>query len=497
MHAVLLVVLVYTVLIGMYGRLRVIDGDEGYYASAARLVSEGHVPYLDFFYPQAPILPFVYGAWAKFAGYSLASLRILSTLLAAIAVGLWAWFLFEEYDLLIALTTFLVLLLNPFLLSWSVVVKTFALANLFATLTLISLWRAGVTHRPVWMFAAGVSSGLVVSTRLLYAAIPLVIVFWLSFRRQSTPVIARRSSLMAFISGTVLALIPALYLFIRDPDVFVFNNIGYHLLRSDNPSAMLHAQQAGSYLVDTFSAHGYLLLVIVFVVVGACVVIFQKKENRTHNFPLLEIALLSTIVLLITSLIPIPLYEQYFTAPLAPLALPLVAAGVAQLGRWRRVTVFVALPAVILLSAVEVQHDQRTQAYLLGAWRLAVFDSVSTYIRNHTVDSDTVLSPWPGYACESSRQFMPGFENQFGLPVAERLTNAERRHYRLAGKDSFISAVGRSGPRLVIIGAFVGPLFAEHGEGDRGGLYRALDEGYTLATEIEGVFIYERKTGQR
>ncbi len=49
-------------------RVRPIDGDEGYYATAARLVSHGRTPYLDFFYPQMPLLPYVYAPAFKVVG---------------------------------------------------------------------------------------------------------------------------------------------------------------------------------------------------------------------------------------------------------------------------------------------------------------------------------------------------------------------------------------------------------------------------------------------
>ena len=35
---------------------RLIDADEGYYLLAARLVLQHKTPYLDFFFPQAPLL---------------------------------------------------------------------------------------------------------------------------------------------------------------------------------------------------------------------------------------------------------------------------------------------------------------------------------------------------------------------------------------------------------------------------------------------------------
>src|SRR5579872_3619535 len=48
-----------------YAAHRPIDGDEGFYTTAARLVWEGKTPYKDFFYQQAPLLPYLYSwVWA-------------------------------------------------------------------------------------------------------------------------------------------------------------------------------------------------------------------------------------------------------------------------------------------------------------------------------------------------------------------------------------------------------------------------------------------------
>ena len=47
---------------------RLIAKDEGFYVVAAQLVSEGRVPYLDFFYPQMPYLPYLYGSFLRLFG---------------------------------------------------------------------------------------------------------------------------------------------------------------------------------------------------------------------------------------------------------------------------------------------------------------------------------------------------------------------------------------------------------------------------------------------
>ncbi len=62
---------------------RLIDADEGFYVLAARLVVQHKVPYIDFFYTPAPLLPYAYAAWLKLTGTSWFAARAFSGLLCA------------------------------------------------------------------------------------------------------------------------------------------------------------------------------------------------------------------------------------------------------------------------------------------------------------------------------------------------------------------------------------------------------------------------------
>jgi len=63
---------------------RLIARDEGFYLLASKLVATGQVPYLDFFYPQMPLLPYVYGTWMKVFGFEWHSGRMLSAVLSTL-----------------------------------------------------------------------------------------------------------------------------------------------------------------------------------------------------------------------------------------------------------------------------------------------------------------------------------------------------------------------------------------------------------------------------
>src|ERR1035441_4157694 len=72
-------------------RVRLIDGDEGFYLLAAKLVFQGKVLYSDFLYTQMPLLPFAYGSWMRIAGDTWNSARLLSAIFATVLGCLLYW----------------------------------------------------------------------------------------------------------------------------------------------------------------------------------------------------------------------------------------------------------------------------------------------------------------------------------------------------------------------------------------------------------------------
>ena len=62
---------------------RFVDGDEGFYRLASRLVLEHNRPNVDFFYTQTPLLPYVYEVWTHVAGVSRLSAKLLAAFFTA------------------------------------------------------------------------------------------------------------------------------------------------------------------------------------------------------------------------------------------------------------------------------------------------------------------------------------------------------------------------------------------------------------------------------
>ena len=62
---------------------RLIAQDEGFYVLAAALVGEGRIPYVEFFYPQMPYLPYLLKTGFVFLGEDWVGARLTSALFGA------------------------------------------------------------------------------------------------------------------------------------------------------------------------------------------------------------------------------------------------------------------------------------------------------------------------------------------------------------------------------------------------------------------------------
>ncbi len=154
----------YLFLLSGYLYLQHIDQDEGFYSTAARLVTQGQFPYLDFFYPQAPILPYIYGIAAIIFGQSLISLRFFSLVCGILTAIVWIPYLNREYSKVpsVAIFSLLLFITNPYLPSWIVLVKTYSFCNLMLSICIVSLYFGIWSNKSVYYFCAGAAMGFAI-----------------------------------------------------------------------------------------------------------------------------------------------------------------------------------------------------------------------------------------------------------------------------------------------------------------------------------------------
>ena len=160
-----------------YGGL---NQDEGWYLYAAQLVSNGKLPYRDFFFTQGPTLPFVYSSltwiWGQGSPFSgLLGGRIVTFMFGlfatACAIGLVRRLVPEDRRGRASLIVFALLACNVYHVYFTTIPKTYALGSLFVLAGFLLL-----TYRsPFAAFAGGLSLAFATGTRIsLLLILPVV-----------------------------------------------------------------------------------------------------------------------------------------------------------------------------------------------------------------------------------------------------------------------------------------------------------------------------------
>ena len=359
------------------------------------MVSQGKVPYVDFFYPQMPYFPYIFSVWLSIFGFTWESARLLAGLFAVL-LGLVVYFNSDPKQRVLAL------------LLYSTCAMCFgelAQANTFG-LTALLIVIAYHSLRKQRYQLAGLATGVAVGVRLMVAAVIPIFLVHLFLRD--------RKSLTKFLIGLVCALLPVLVFYIISPANFVFDNWGYHSIRS-NLDFWESLSQKLRTLTDLFEFHS-LQFVILLIFFALC------------DEPLLSWLV---IVLGVVSLLPTPTHTSYFS-----IVFPLLIIGATpRLADFRRLIPFVVV-LYLLVGAVGIYRYTTSGVGVIikyniwpYAWvspppddfRLENVKKISRLIDQHTRPGEPIITWFSGYLLESHASVMPGMENQFGLSIAERI----------------------------------------------------------------------------
>lgn len=482
-----ILIIIYCTGLIILAKWRHIDGDEGYYASAVGLVAEGKIVYGDFLYPQAPLLPYVY-TLAHNVNASIATLRTFSAILSVLMVLSWCIFLFNKYNhVLMAVPVALsFLILDPYLASWNVVVKTYSLSNLLLTLSLVLLYFALKSEKRIWFIVSGICSGFLISVRLLYIPVVLIIVLYL-LKRDFFGEKSKKSTFFGFFIGLILGGLPAFIIFITNPDAFIFNNIGYHLIRDNTPGIKKHLPYALMFFLKILIQYPYLIIIIGLGLIG----LFIPEKSKKHDgFTYLIVAV--SVTFIFCSSLPYPLWAQYYTATLGTLLFPLTAAGVIRIYKWKTQFIWALILIASLISFKEVSKESFRHSKN-SVWDLSTYKSISNYVADITQPDDIVLSFWTGHVYESDRRYYPKLESHTGLIISSKLSRQQRDDYKVISKENILSAIDNKLPKIVIMGAWMRNFYRNLNESERVEFFRLLEENYILSKKIDVVSIYMRR----
>lgn len=443
--------------------LRAIDQDEGYFAIAVKVVAHGKAPYVSFWFPQAPLMPYVYGGWQQIFHESWYVLRGLSVLLTiALGCAVYLHIARRWSSRRLATLGVVVFATMPLGFQWFPTAKTYALSTLF--LFAAYLWAASSSTR-AW-FVSGIFLGLAVDTRLLVAS--AVIVFLVYARRHAGQLLV----------GLAIGLLPTLWFFVIGPARFLNDTLASqttrrHMTLTDN--LYQKTRIVARVLVEPH-----------FLFLAAIALLLAVLSIRRRKRLPMSVAIAATLGL--TNLLPTPSYAQYFVTLIPFLAIATIelidllgiAAKVIELRVLAIAAVLLALPAGWSLHHTTSSSSKR---------QVSDVRAVSRAVDRLTHDDEIVLAFWPGFVYESHARQIPGLESDFAPAAVDNnhLSPARAAKYHMLSGLEIRKAIRSHAVRIIVFGKGA----ANRGLGWRDVIAAA---GYRPVQEPEGATIFAFRT---
>ena len=432
---------------------RLAAGDEGFYLSAAKLWAEGKSLYLDFFFPQMPLMPWVYGFMFKIIGTSWISARLVSAILSA-ACGLVIFIALRPHGQKASWLGALLFASHSMIFPWYPVAKSNSLAMLCLIvsfyLTFYLIKQVQQRHLLSILLLGGIFFGLSIEARLFFAGIGPV--FALLIAINSSTWRSRLVNVLVFTVGTFVALIPCFVLMIKDFDIFWFNNLGYHLIRDVNSQEIRVAEKITILktifsLRDAVQIEGFQFLLL-FIFSAIYQIIYWKRAQRISE------PFIFGIGMIILNFIPTPSYVQYFgtAAPFFVLGATPIIASFSSIG------VLVFLVGYLAFAPLDYRKYTKTGEGVLGITqgdqqykKIKALKEIGEAISREVPLGTPVLTDWPGLLIDSHATFYPRVENQFGKKFASRIFSNQRAKYKIATIGEIKNFVFRKSTQFILI----------------------------------------------
>ena len=439
--------------------LRVIDQDEGYFAIAVKVVAHGKAPYVSFWFPQAPLMPYVYGGWQQIfheSWYVLRGLSVLLTVALGCVLYVHVWRRWSSRRL--ATLAVLLFATAPLGFQWFPTAKTYALSTLL--LFAAYVWAESSSTR-AW-FVSGIFLGLAVDTRLLVAS--AVIVFLVYARRHAGQLLA----------GLAIGLLPTLWFFVIGPARFLNDTLASqttrrHMTLTDN--LYQKTRMVARVLVEPH-----------FLFLGAIALLLAVLSIRRRKRLPMSVAIAATLG--ITNLLPTPSYAQYFVTLIPFLAIATIelidllgiSAKVIDLTVLAIAAVLLVLPAGWSLHHVTSSSSTR---------QVSDVRAVSRAVDRLTHENEIVLAFWPGFVYGSHARQIPGLESDFAPAAVDNnhLSPARAAKYHMLSSLEIRKAIRSHAVRIIVFGK---------GAANRGLGWRDIitSAGYRPVQQLEGATIF-------
>jgi hypothetical protein len=466
-HFILLLITLQIFIMGLGIWVRFVDHDEGFYLSAAYLISQGKWLYKDFFYPQMPLFPYLMAGVGKIAGFSILINRIiglLSSLVIFLFIVFYLQYRFRNYKggSFAALVAGYLYAMHTLVFHWHTVSKPYSHTAFLLLLAAISMLLA--SERKIQfkkgMFFCGLLWGIACGIKLFY--LPLIFPFLLFIiGNKDLNKEEKWQGVKTFAGG---GLIPGVFVFfflLLDKENFLFGNIYYHLL---NAKWRITIGSPGTWWLDK----GRILFSGLFgydvtrpILSGAVVFVFVlwvlnrfKIISHVKFISNFRPELLFTMIVLIqgvTFLFLVPFQEQYLVV-LVPF-FTIIAAGlwVWFIENFRYCGLIIGI--IMLLYAYPAScwtTNWIRKREFSGVKRV---NNLSRELARITRPGDNIFSFWPGYAVLARRKITPGMESgAFGYRITYQLSDQQAIRYHLLKRSMILKKIDNGDYPILVKG---------------------------------------------
>lgn len=479
---VIILIGIHLLLLTIFAMVRIVDNDEGFYLSAAKQTAEGKTVYRDFFYPQMPYLPYLF---APLSGLGMATLFL--TRLAGVMASAITAILF--YLLLIRMVSrqgmqifvLCLYLFSGLVLSWHAVTKTYPWTDLCLMASLFFALHIPDGKGLLSAVLSGLAIALAVNIRLVL--LPFIFLIGLHLYYASSKSLKR---VLGYAAGVVAASIPMLFIFFADSGRFLFDNLGFHLMR-DPHTAFGQSLLNRVVVLLKLAVNPQIAILLALAVIAIASARGRKRPTAGSISSPLGLVTILAIGMAVIYLLPNPIHQQYFVqaVPFALLAiaprledslLDRISGGLATMPRLAGLIVAVYILGLapyfaIFIGGIRANDGVNTPA------RIA---KVCTVI-DQREDLGLLLGEWPLFYALSNRETISQVAF-IGYDYKLRLSNAEKGHYNLPSDSSlnalistrqFAHLIVRDSPEIAL-----GP---------------AVSANYALLETVAPYRIYERK----
>jgi 4-amino-4-deoxy-L-arabinose transferase-like glycosyltransferase len=473
------------------------DVDEGFFLAFGKSIFvHRRAIYLDFFSPQMPLLPYVYGALMSVFGYKWVVARLFCAFLASTIGAMLCSHAFERTrSQIFAISVAVIYCFSPFIFIWFTCARIPALATFFLLASVSLLPPMTTRASALTCLISGLLLGLSVDTRLYIVAVVPVLAFHVSRVEKERP----RRAVLYFLGGVAIALAINLPFLVASPMKYLWGIIGIHAAKT--PQGLIgNFSQKLDVLLQLLFDYPALRPTLYLCYLGVFVAYLAKQLLRRIPLSGWNPAFYVAGTIFLVSLLPTPTFGRYFCVPVPffmLLAIDLFGS-LLELLRFhhaRRAAVgIVALGALLFafMGGGKIDFYIFKGNNLGGSmpteggkedWNLENVQEVSRAIDRLMAPDAAVLSLWPGYLLESHVRIMPRTDNMTLLELEDSLS--ERT---LALSQTITDAEIREGIRaktidLLVYGNSIAPQVSE---------YKTLlmENGYVVAEKVGGISLF-------